>query len=252
MNEEFSNKVCIVTGGATNIGKVTALSFARGGAKVAIIDIKEKEGKETLKEIEQYSEGLFIKTDIALCDNVKKSVKEVYDKFGHIDILVNNAVICLHCYGKDVSEEVWNKMTDVNLKALFFFSQEVSKIMKIQKSGRIINTASSTGVAARKDYLVYTGQKAGVIGLTKALALELAEYNILVNSVSPGYVLTKAKEKLVKDRKFMNWLKTRIPIGRFISMQEIANVYLFLASDRSSAITGQNIIVDGGWLINQG
>jgi len=251
MTKEFSNKVCIVTGGATNIGKVIALSFAREGSKVAIIDIKEKEGNQTLKEIEEYSEGLFINSDISIVDNIRSSVKKIYNKFGRIDILVNNAVVSVHTYGKDVSEEIWDKMADVNLKALFFFSQEVAKIMKTQKSGRIINAASVMGLGSRKDYVIYTGQKAGVIGLTKSLALELAEYNILVNSVSPGYVLTKAKEKLTKDKKFMNWLKARIPIGRFISMQEIANVYLFMASDKSSGITGQNIIVDGGWLINQ-
>jgi len=247
MVKEFSNKVCIITGGATNIGKVIALSFAREGSKVVIIDIKQKEGEETLKEIEKYSEGLFINSDISIVDNIRNSVKMVYDKFGRIDILVNNAVLIIPRSVIDILEEEFDRMNNVICKATFFFSQEVAKIMKEQRSGKIINIATSPGENKKHTYHI---PKAGVLRMTQAFAVKLAEFNINVNSVSPNFTLTDRHMPGVCSKETLEFYKNRAPMGRFVTMEDVANSVLFFASEKSSIINGQNLVLDGGWSVH--
>ena len=246
MTKEFSDKVCIVTGGATNIGKVIALSFAKEGSKVAIIDIKEKEGNDTLKEIEKYSEGLFINSDISMVDNIKDSVKKVYDKFGRIDILVNNAVLIIPKSVTDISEEEFDRMNNVICKTSFFFSQEVAKIMKKQRSGKIINIATSPGENKKHTYHI---PKAGVLRMTQAFAVKLAEFNINVNSVSPNFTLTDRHMPEVCQKETLEFYEKRAPMGRFVTMEDVANAVFFFASEKSSIINGQDLVLDGGWSV---
>jgi len=247
MAKEFSNKVCIITGGATNIGKVIALSFARESSRVAIIDINEEEGNKTLKEINKYSEGLFINSDISIVDNIKSSVKKVYDKFGRIDILVNNAVLIIPKSVTDISEKEFDKMSNVICKTSFFFSQEVAKIMKAQKSGKIVNIATSPGENKKHTYHI---PKAGVLRMTQAFAVKLAEFNINVNSVSPNFTLTDRHVPGVCSEETLEFYKKRAPMGRFVTMEDVANAVLFFASEKSSIVNGQDLVLDGGWSVH--
>ena len=230
------------------IGRETALLLAKSGAKISIIDISDKIF-EVLKDIEASGqEGLAIKCDVANGGEVEEAVRKVLEKFNRIDILVNNAGIYPFKPLAEMTEQEWDRVLDVNLKGIFHFTRTVLPRMIEQKRGKIINIASVAGsIVGFINLTHYSASKAGIIGFTRALALEVAQYGINVNAISPGPILTPGTRVLGEET--YEQIRKSIPLGRWGRPEEIANLVLFLASDESDFITGQNIVIDGGYTI---
>ena len=224
------------------------VSLAKSGAKISIIDISDKIF-EVLKDIEASSqEGLAIKCNVANGGEVEEAIRKVLEKFNRIDILVNNAGIYPFKPLAEMTEQEWDRVLDVNLKGVFHFTRAVLPRMIEQKRGKIINIASIAGpVIGFINLTHYSASKAGIVGFTRALALEVAQYGINVNAVSPGPILTPGTKILGEE--IYEQIRKNIPLGRWGRPEEIASLVLFLASDESDFITGQNIIIDGGYTI---
>jgi len=237
----FKDKVAIVTGAASGIGKSCSLSFAEKGVKVVVVDLNKKGAEETNLEIQRKGgKAIFIKADVSKKEDVENIVNITENNFGKIDILVNCAGICQIRNVEDITEEEWDKMMSINLKGTFFLCQSVLKEMKKYQKGKIVNMGSVAGEIG--GILVganYSASKAGILCLTKSLAKYAAPYNINVNSVSPGFIDTEMTKDLGQD-------PTSVPLGRCGRPEEVSDAILFLCSDASSYITGANIDVNGG------
>ena len=246
----LEGKRVIVTGGRRGIGKAIALTFAEAGADVVVCDsvVDDGEREAVTEEIRGLGrQSLAVQADITQKAAVDNLTQRAIDEFGTIDILVNNAGLALKGSLVEQDEEDWDRVVDTNLKGCYLCSQAVSKKMIEQEKGNIINMASIRGiVAAGGRAASYSISKAGVIMLTRVLALELIDYNIRVNAIAPGWVKTKLNESLLSNPEILKQISADIPMGRFGTIDEIANVALFLASDASSYITGQTIVVAGG------
>jgi len=245
MDLGLKDKVAIVTGGARGIGRAIALRLAEEGAHVAIADILD--ATPVVEEIKKMGrEALYVKTDITDPEQVKNFVQKVLEKFGKIDILINNAGITRDALIHKMTKEDWDKVIDVNLTGAFNMIKAVVNHFIERKQGKIINISSVVGQRGNIGQANYAASKAGLIGLTKALALELARYGeINVNAVAPGFVKTAMTEKIPEKIKKM--FIDMIPFHRFAEPEEIADVVVFLASDRARYITGQVIGVNGGF-----
>jgi 3-oxoacyl-[acyl-carrier protein] reductase len=249
---KLQDKVALVTGGGSGIGRATSLRFAREGANVVVSDVDEAGANNTVAEIEAADgKAISVIGNVAERADAQRMVNAALEKFGRLDILINNAGItrdALSVRVKDgdvkmMSDEQWDAVLAVNLKGTFLCSQATAIPMMKQKYGRIINTAS-VGALGNIGQANYSASKAGVIGLTKTLALEFARYGITVNAVAPGGVKTRMTAAI--PEKIMNELVQRIPLQRMAEPEEIAAVHAFLASDDASYITGQVIWIDGG------
>jgi 3-oxoacyl-[acyl-carrier protein] reductase len=242
----LNGKVAIVTGAGQGIGREIALLLAKRGAKVVVVDISDKVF-EVLKDIEALGqEGLAIKCDVSNSGEVEEAVRKIVEKFNRIDILVNNAGIYPFKPLTEMTEQEWDKVLSVNLKGVFNFTRAVIPRMIEQKRGKIVNIASVVGsVVGFANLTHYSASKAGIVGFTRALALEVAQYGINVNAVSPGPILTPGTGGLKEEIR--EQIRKSIPLGRWGKPEEVANLVLFLASDESDFITGQNIIIDGGY-----
>lgn len=241
------DKVVLITGSSRGIGKAIALKFAEKGAKVIVNYVNsKKEAEEVVKKIEEIgSEAITIKCDVSKEDEVKKMVKESVDKFGKIDVLVNNAGIIFDVPFENKTVDQWKRTLDVNLIGTFLCTKYVVEEMSKQKSGNIINISSTNGIDTYdSESIDYDASKAGVNIFTKCMAKELAP-NIRVNCIAPGWVDTDINKDLPKD--YVEEEKKRICLKRFGKPEEIANVVLFLASDESSFMTGSIVVVDGGY-----
>jgi len=240
----LKDKVAMVTGGGSGIGEATALEFVKEGAKVAVCDINEETAKATAEKCKGAGgESEAFKLDVSNKQNVDEVVKAIVDRFGRLDILINNAGITQDSFAVKMSEEQWDKVLNVNLKGTFLCCQAVIPIMKEQNYGRIVNT-SSIGILGNLGQTNYAASKMGVIGLTRTLALECARNNITVNSVSPGATKTPMTAKIPED--IAKQFEAKIPFKRFADAEEIAKVHSFFASDDAGYVTGQNIFVAGG------
>ncbi len=244
----LSDRVAIVTGAGQGIGREVFLQLAQAGAKVVLIDVSDKVF-DVLREIRGFGgDGLAIKCDVSRWEDVQAAVNQVLDKFGRIDILVNNAGIYPFKPFTEMGEQDWDKVLDVNLKGVFNFTRAVLPRMIEQRRGKIINISSIAGSVVGFPNLVhYSASKAGIIGFTRALALETAQYGITVNAISPGPIETPGIGVLSKEA--YEQVRRAIPLGRFGKPEEVAYLVLFLASDKSDFITGQNIVIDGGYTI---
>jgi len=240
----FKDKVVIITGGASGIGKEIALGFAKESAKVVIFDINQDSILTTVKEIENYTQGLGLKVDVSNFVEVEENVNKIIDKFSRVDILINNAGITKDNLILRLSESDWDRVLDINLKGAFICCKVISKYMLKQRWGKIINISSVIGIVGNAGQINYSASKAGLIGLTKSLAKELGSRNIMVNAVAPGYIKTPMTEKLPENIK--NEMLERISLKRFGEPRDVANVVLFLASQEADYITSQVIVVDGG------
>lgn len=242
----LKDRVAIVTGGARGIGKKISQAFLEEGAFVYIFDVNEEEGVRTIDEFQSAYDNKvnFFKVDITDEKGVEQSIKKIIEAEGRIDILVNNAGITRDNLILRMSLEDWKKVIDINLTGAFICSKHTVKYMVKNRSGKIINISSIVGVHGNAGQSNYSSSKAGIIGLTKTLARELAGRNILVNAIAPGYIETEMTEKL--SDKIKEKLMEQIPTGRLGSVDDVAKTALFLASDDSNYITGTVINLDGG------
>ncbi|GKU83282.1 SDR family oxidoreductase [Niallia sp. NCCP-28] len=246
INFNLTDKIAVITGGASGIGKATAELFLEKGAYVAIVDVKE-ELEEIAKSIHP-ERVIGIKADITNKNNIEACVKKVKDIFGRIDILFNSAGVALLEKAEDLTESDWDKTMELNVKASFLFSQIVGKEMIKSGGGNVINMASQAAVIALDRHVAYCASKAAIVAMTKVLALEWAPYNIKVNAISPTVILTELGEKAWAG-KVGEDMKQLIPAGRFGYPEEVAACAVFLASDASNLITGENLVIDGGYSI---
>ena len=250
-NFNMTGKVVLITGGRTGIGKALALAFAGVGADVAICS-RTDEGntlEAVADEIRKLGQrALAIKADVSRKHDVENMVEKTIVELGDIDILINNAGILARRSLLETEEDVWDEIMDTNLKGTYLCSQAVGRIMLKRKKGNIINVASAIGVRATLNRAAYSVAKAGVIMLTRVLARELGSYNIRVNAIAPWVVNTRMNEALLSDPDFTKAALANTPLGRFGETDDITGAALFLASDAASWITGQIVVVDGGYI----
>jgi 3-oxoacyl-[acyl-carrier protein] reductase len=246
---DFSNKVAIVTGGSRGIGRAIAKKLATFNSHVVInYTSSETEALKVKEEIESLGvECMAIKCDVSKSEDVNNMINEVMNKFGKIDILINNAGITKDGLLMKMKEEDFDKVIDVNLKGVFNCTKAVTKPMMKQRNGKIVNMSSVVGVMGNPGQANYCASKAGVIGFTKAAAKELASRNININAVAPGFIETDMTDVLKDDVK--ESMLSVIPMKKFGTPEDIANLVMFLCSDMSTYITGQVIHVDGGMVM---
>ena len=246
-NFSLKGKVAIITGGGRGIGRAIALGFAEAGADITIADVNMEEANKTVSEIKAlHRRALAIETNIAIKSQVDNMVAKTAEELGTIDILVNDAAINIMRPLVDLREDGWDKVMNVDLKGYFLCSQAAAKVMMGKQSGNIINMVSTGAAKAAPGLGAYSIAKAGVVMLTKLLAVELASYNIRVNAIGPYLVKTAFSQPMWADPDACQSLEASIPLGRIAEPQDILSTALFLASDASSYITGQTIFVDGG------
>jgi NAD(P)-dependent dehydrogenase (short-subunit alcohol dehydrogenase family) len=250
---DLTKRVAIVTGSGRGIGKAIALGLAQAGADVVVLARTAADIEKTASEIRALGQrALAIPTDVRVTDQIYHVVEATMKEFGWIDILVNNAGASFFTPTLQLSEGGWDALVRENLKTPFLVSKAVAPAMIKQGRGIIINISSTEGERSAATCAAYAAAKAGVINLTRAMAIELADKGILVNCVAPGSILTEATRKLfygdsaVMSRRSADAI-SHIPMGRTGSPEEIANTILFLAAPESSYITGQTLCVDGGW-----
>jgi 3-oxoacyl-[acyl-carrier protein] reductase len=239
----LENKIAIITGGAAGIGSATAIKFANEGAKVVIWDLDQTKGEALARQIG----GMFQKVNTANCQQIEAAAKDVFDKFGAIDILINNAGITRDSTLRKMTIEQWQQVIDVNLTGVFYCTKIISEYMLAAGYGRIINASSVVGLYGNFGQTNYVATKAGLIGMTKTLARELGRKGITVNCVAPGFIATEMVAAM-PDNAIEN-MKAKVPLARLGEPSEIANVYCFLASDEASYINGHTLSVDGGMTV---
>lgn len=244
--DNLAGQVAIVTGGNSGIGKAIAKLFAQKGAKVALFGTNLEKGQKAVDEIRQ--EGgenvLFFSVDVSNTDAVDQAIKVVTEQLGQIDILVNNAGITRDNLLMKMPEEDWDRVLDVNLKSVYNTCKSVVRAMMKARKGYILNVSSVIGLTGNAGQVNYAASKAGIIGMTKSLAKELASRNIRVNCLAPGFIDTNMTENLSENLK-QDILK-QIPMGRMGVPNEIAHAALFLVSQGANYITGQVLAIDGG------
>ncbi len=250
----MKDKVVLVTGGAAGIGKATALRFAEEGARVIICDVNENVGQETVKQLGE--EAAFYKVNVASRADVQTWVDDVVAKYGRIDVLVNNAGILRdgqlikfkegQLVGQ-MAEADFDQVISVNLKGVFNCTQAVAPVMAKQGSGVILNATSVVGLDGNFGQTNYVASKSAVIGMIKVWSRELGKFGIRVNAVAPGFTATEMVTAM--PEKILDGMKARTPLGRLGEPRDIANAYLFLASDEASFITGEVLRVDGGIVV---
>ncbi len=241
----FKDKVIVITGGACGLGRAVALGFAREGGISVIMDISEENAQNTAVEIEaQGGSALALKMDATVGQEVKNAVARVIRELGRIDILVNNVGWTESLNFLETDEALWRKSLDINLMAPLRFCREVLPYMVEQQYGRVVNIASVAGRQPRPMAVVYSAAKAGVISLTRSLAVAMAPYNIRVNSVSPCTIDTGLLKQ--EDPRHLEPILKQVTLGRLSQPEEVAAAVLFLASDEASYIVGQSLHVDGG------
>jgi len=242
---DLSDKIALVTGASRGIGQSISMILAQNGAHVVCVSRNVNDVQSVADKItHQKFNASAVSCDISDSNNVTELVKDIIEKHGRIDILINNAGITRDNLLMRMSEDDWNEVVNVNLKAAFTAIKAASRSMIKQRSGRIINISSVVGLIGNAGQVNYAASKAGLIGMTKSVAREFASRGITANCIAPGYVETQMTNKLTDEVK--SSLKEQIPLGRIGNVEDIAYAVAFLASDEASYITGQTLAVDGG------
>lgn len=249
------DKVVIITGAGGGIGRETAVLFAKHGAKVIVTDVDENAGKETVNEIIKVLEqdpdckgdAFFTKLDVSNREQSRQVVQDVLNRYGKVDVLINNAGIIQDDLITKMTEEEWDKVIDIDLKGPFHMTQAVADDMIKHGNGEIINVSSIVGIYGNIGQVNYASAKAGLIGMTKTLAKELGKKGVKVNAVAPGFIYTPMTAKV--PEKILEMMKEKTPLKRLGQPADVAYTLLFLASDEANFINGAVIPVDGGLLI---
>jgi NAD(P)-dependent dehydrogenase (short-subunit alcohol dehydrogenase family) len=252
LHHDLSGKVALVTGGTSGIGRDTAVLFAKSGAKVVVTGRREAEGNETIELVRAAGgDGLFVRSDVSKAADVQSAVQKTVDKFGRLDIAFNNAGI----EGTwkptiEQSEEDWDTVININLKGIWLCLKfEIQQMLKQGGPATIVNMSSVAGLIGAAGAGIYVASKHGVIGLTRTAALEYARSGIRVNAVCPAVIETPMADRAFADREVKKGMLGLHPIGRFGRPMEIAEAVLWLASEKSSFVTGHYIVLDGGMLV---
>jgi 3-oxoacyl-[acyl-carrier protein] reductase len=248
----LTNQVALVTGAAQGIGRAIADALAANGARVVYADVNADGAVAAAKD---RLGAIGLRMDVTKSDEVRQAIAQATEQIGRLDILINNAGVNTLAHRVTIDEfprEEWDRILSVDLTGLFEVSRAAAQVMKQQRSGKIVNVASIAGLVPLRLQCAFVAAKAGVINLTKAMALELAPHGILVNAIAPGSTLTEGTRKLFygEDGKFrdnVQRLLEHIPLARPGTVEEIAHAALFLAAPESSYITGHTLVVDGGW-----
>ena len=247
MTLSLDGRVAVVTGGSRGIGRAIATRLAEAGAHVAVVARDAGRASEAADALPGAGRRVGFGADVAVADQVATMISGTEEALGPIDILVNNAGMTRDGLLVRMGEDDWNAVLDTNLKGAFTTTKAVVRGMMKRRSGRIINITSVVGITGNQGQANYAASKAGLIGLTKSIAKELGSRNILVNAVAPGFIETDMTAELSEEAR--QTLRTRIPLGRLGSVQDVAGVVAFLASDLAGYITGQVLVVDGGMVM---
>ena len=253
----LEGNVALITGGSRGIGRATALAFAEAGADVVVSSRKIEDLEKVASEIRELGrKALPVAAHMGRMENIKMLIETVMAEFGKIDILVNNAATApAYASCLDAEERLWDAIINLNLKGLYFLSQAVARVMKEQGGGKIINVSSIDGYKPQENVGIYSIAKAAVIMVTKSMARELARYNIRVNAIAPGAIDTKMLNNLWADlsenqqKEARNAVSSKTPVQRLGNRDEIAGAMIYLASDASSFMTGETILIDGGAML---
>lgn len=247
----LDGKKIFVTGGARGIGKSVATAFAQAGADLAIVDVDMEEAKRTADQLaaENGVETIAVKTDVTKPDEVDAMIETILSKFGRLDVAFCNAGICMNIPAEEMTYEQWKKVIDINLTGVFLTAQAAGKVMLKQGGGSIINTASMSAhiVNVPQPQCSYNASKAGVIQLTKSLAIEWAKRNVRVNSISPGYIGTELTLNSPSLQPLIEQWNAMAPLGRMGRPEELQSICVYLAGDTSSFTTGSDFVVDGAF-----
>lgn len=243
-------KVSIVTGGGRGLGYGIALALAGAGSDLVLAARSKHELERTSQEMITKTKRKILPLSIDLTKEgeIERLITSVLDEFGRIDVLVNNAGTNIRKPFLEITQQDFDDVAQINLRAIFFLTQAVVNEMMKQKKGKIINIASLASQIGLRNVSAYAASKGGIASLTRSLALELAPYNINVNAIAPGYYQTKMTEALFRDEEGYRWVLSRIPMGRVGVPDDLAGTAVFLASSASDYITGQILFVDGGWI----
>jgi NAD(P)-dependent dehydrogenase (short-subunit alcohol dehydrogenase family) len=251
MTPELEGKVALVTGGTSGIGRETAILFAKAGAKVVVAGRRAREGEETVEMVRAAGgDGLFVKTDVSKASEIETLVQRAVEKFGRLDVAFNNAgVEGVWVPITRQSEEDWDRTIEINLKGVWLcLKYEIRQMLKQGAGGAIVNMSSITGLVGAVGAAAYSASKHGVIGLTKTAALENAKSGIRINAVCPAAVEAPMAERIFGAPKVHEYVLSCHPIGRFGRPAEIAEAVVWMCSDRASFMTGQSLVLDGGFL----
>ncbi|MFF2528481.1 SDR family NAD(P)-dependent oxidoreductase [Brevibacillus sp. NPDC058079] len=247
---DLHGKKAIITGAGRGIGKALALGIAEAGAEVAVVSRTTSDLQEVVSEIEAKGGVAFpVEADLTVSDVADRVVKQVVEGLGGVHILINNAGMNIRKKAHEITEEEWDRVVDLNLKAAFFMSQAAGKIMCDQRYGRIVNIASVAGVVALRTGVAYGASKAGLIQMTRVLALEWSKFGVNVNAIAPWYFRTPLTESLLSDEAFVQEVLQRTPSGRIGDVEDLVGPAIFLSSDAASYMSGQTLSVDGGMSI---
>jgi NAD(P)-dependent dehydrogenase (short-subunit alcohol dehydrogenase family) len=248
---DFANKVALVTGGTSGIGRSAAIAFAQAGAKVVVAGRRQAEGEETVQAIRSHSgEAIFVTTDVAKAADVQTLVEKVIAQYGRLDIAFNNAGVEQEPTPiTDQTEATYDQVMDINVKGVWLSMKHEIPAMLKNGGGAIINTSSIVGLIGAAGPSIYVASKHAVEGLTKSIALEYAKAGIRVNAVSPGPIETAMYERFAQVNPAAGeYFKSAVPMGRLGQAEEVVNAVLWLASDAASYVTGQSLAVDGGFV----